>query len=526
MERMTKAFIVLLFLLIVPVVSLAAEELYVSSASGSVSIRLQPDENSPEILKIPSCSQVELLETKNTWGKVVFRKKCGWLNLSYTEKDYTEAANSTGNDFYENFKVDSKSGVASLYSKPTKSYVLGSVVKYTVPNETILNVVKTTPNGWGLVSMNGKFAWVEMKNTTKYESFAKEEVNSYGIYYVYVASADGGGIPLRSRKGGGNASVTIPDCIKLTVREKSGKYGYVSYDGFNGWIELKYTETSLSNAQMAAGKPVNKEMRVVVKDGADVFALPTNHDGVGNTAVGKVKNNTTVFVQRLTKDGWSFVNVGGIKGWIAPNMLGEAEKIQIEKIDLIKPYIVFAAANDKGLPIYDDMGENKTVIAYAPIGLEMKVITKKGDYGYVISDYAAGWADLSKTKKTFDKALETLKKMEFNLYRVTKDTEYRKIPTYSEFCGNNILAPAKVDDEMIVYEKVKTGERKWGLVKYGGGFAWINLNHAKEIISFWGWIGVILGIVILIIAIVVIIFYTYNRRKRNEKQLHNGDCRS
>ncbi len=514
MKRFLKAILTMLFITVMPLAAHAGEELYISSMEGSVPLRMQPNEKTHVILNIPACSQVELLETRNTWGKVVFRKKCGWINLSYTSKSYDESALSTGSDYVQNVIVDSGGRSLNLYSKPSSDENLGSIVKYTVPDDTVLNIIRKTKNGWALVSMNGKYAWIKTQNVKKYTDADTKENENFEIYYVYVSS-NGSGAKIRSRMGAGEVLTIVPDCIKLTVRKQNGNYGYVSFDGKNGWINLKDTESSLSNAQMTAGMPVNREMTVSHGD-TDVFELPTDYKGVGNTINGTIKKNATVFVQRQTKDGWSFVNSGGIKGWIAPEKLTEAQKTQIEEIKLCTPYKVFASESSKGLGVFDEPKEEAVRISYAPIGLEMEVIAEKNGYGYAVSDFSAGWIELSKTKSTYDDAIKSINKLGLELYRITDDTVYKKIPTNSEFAGNVELSSALKGEEIIVYGKVKNGDAKWGLTKYAGAYAWVDLSFAKEVISIWGKIGILLGIILLL---ALVVFLVLQRRKKHEQKL-------
>ena len=160
-------FISILFTVIFSsfITTYAAENLYATSVSGEISLRIEPSEQSAEITKIPACAKLKLIDTQQTWGQVVFKNKCGWVNLSFTTDSYSNAAKSTGNDSTKNLMVKAKNGSARMYNLPTLDPVLGSKEKYTVPNGFILSITRETESGWGLASMNGKYAWIELKYT-------------------------------------------------------------------------------------------------------------------------------------------------------------------------------------------------------------------------------------------------------------------------------------------------------------------------------------------------------------------------
>lgn len=513
MKKIIKALMVAILIFIFPLAANAENELYVASVSGEVALRIMPDDQSMEIVSIPACSKVELLKKNNTWGLIVFESKCGWINLSFTAENYTDAVNSTGNDMIENAKVYSKEGSVNLYSVPSVDEKLGSKIKYTVPNNTILNVTRKTDDGWALVSMNGKFAWVETKYTQKYESFAEEETNSFGIYYVYVMSEKGKGLELRKTKGNGEVLTVIPDCIKLTVRKKDGKYGYVSFDGYNGWIDLKYTTNSLSNAQAGAGVVINKEMSINAQSGSvDVMSLPTNNAELGNTVLGKIKDGTAVFVQRQTASGWSYVNNAGVKGWIMPGTLSDAKSEYVTEAKTVSPYEVFATVGKgSGQGVFSEPDGKQFKII--PPGMKMKIIAESGNYGYVVCDYASGWIDLSMAASNYGAVISEIKKNEVEIHSVITETELTVVPVSSELFGGEVITTVKKGMETVVYAKVKTGSERWGLVKIDGRWGWINLSHTKKI-ALPIWIVIIILLVALALVLSVISLTLTIRRRR------------
>ena len=509
-------FVLITLLFIVMPVCAFAEEAYITSLSGEVALHISPDDTSHVITIIPACSKVSVVERKNTWGKVIFRNKCGWINMSFTANSYKDAANSTGVDYVKNVTINSETGSANLYSVASTLALYGSSIKYTVPNQTVISITRRTSLGWGLVSMNGKYAWVQMQNTDEFESFAEEELETFSIFYVYTLSPMGKGVNITSKKGGGTVLATIPDCVKLTVREKDGDYGYTSYDGKNGWVNLAHTADSLSSAQANAGIEVNKEYDVTGEAEVDVYSTPSSYAGDNGYKVGSVKPGEKVFVLRRVESGWSLVNINGSKGWISPDVLSEAVETVREPIKLCEPYYVYAAtAEKKGLKLYTSAQIDSKVICTVPECVKMQVVTENGDFAYGICDYAAGWFQKSMTSDSYETALEANLAQKPLYYKLKMDTVIRNLPTHSVYCGSCELAQVEKGMDFTVLKTVTTDKRKWGLVQIDDVKGWINLNCAKKTVSPFIYSVIILSAAAAVFALAAAIVFALRKIKKH-----------
>lgn len=506
--------LIALFILALPVCA-SAEDVYITSLSGEVALHISPDDTSHVITVIPACSKVSVVEKENTWGKVIFRNKCGWINMSFTANSYKDAANSTGVDYVKNVTVNSETGNANLYSVASTLPLYGSSIKYTVPNQTVVSITRKTSLGWGLVSMNGKYAWIQMQNTDEFESFAEEELESFSIFYVYTLSDNGRGVDITSKKGGGEVLAAIPDCVKLTVRRKEGNYGYTSYDGKNGWINLSHTADSLSSAQANAGVEINKEYMVIGETDADVYNIPSSYAGDNGYKVGSVKPGERVFVLRRVESGWSLINADGEKGWIAPEFLSETEETVREPIKLCEPYYVYAAtAEKKGLKLYTSPQIDARVICSVPECVKMQVITENGGFAYGICDYAAGWFEKDMTAGSYEEATNANLAEKPLYYKLKMDTTVRNLPTHSVFCGSCELAQVEEGMDFIVLKTVTTDKRKWGLVQVGDVKGWINLNCAKKTVSPFVYSIIILSIAAAVFALAGACAFAFRKIKK------------
>ena len=487
MKKISSAIFMLLLVLGFAFGTEAADYVYCASVEGMIELHLSPDDESYKITDVPACSKLRLIKTQRTWGLVEFKNKCGWINLSFTRDTYDEAAEATGNDSAKNVKVNSSSDRAVLYNVPSLSEALGSEQKYAVPNDMVLQIKRETASGWGLVSMNGKYAWIQTKETKRYETQTEKDTEKYGIYYVYVLSDGGRGLELKDAPQGKNLYAVIPDCIKLTVRETKGNYAYVSYDGINGWIDLRYTTQSLSNAQSNAGVLVNVEYEVAPLDGGesqDILSVPSENEGDGGFVVGSVKKGSAVFVQRSTLSGWSLVNYGGKLGWLPPHSVVPA---QSQQTDIIGPLNVSREGyvntiDSKGMKIYA-LTESEDAVATIPEGVKVNVIAQKDGYEYVCCDYAAGWTLPMQTSMAQEEVFTSnqLKKKEY--YLIDDETMLMSLPTYSKECKSEELLTCAVGTYFEVSKIVSTGKRKWGLTQIDGKKGFINLACARKTTS-------------------------------------------
>ena len=536
MKKLSFFIILTLSLLLFCGAAEAADNIYSASVEGTLSLHISPDEDSFVITQIPACSKLKLIETERTWGLVEFNNKAGWINLSYTRDSYSKAAEATGNDMAKSVQVSTKNGKATLYSLPSDNALLGSVEKYTVPNQTVLKITRQTDSGWGLVSMHGKYAWIKMKDTSSYDT--QNESDKYGIYYVYTLSEKGEGVNLYTDKKGKNLCAVIPDCIKLTVRETEGKYGYVSYDGINGYINLKYTTQSLANAQSNAGEKVNAEYIVNPKDGAEtvpVYSIPSENPDDAPGIVGEVKKGDSVYVLRSTLSGWNLVNCAGQLGWISPENTevsqpeSEHDAVAVYE-DPQEAFVV--TIQGKGLKVYS-MPDAEKEHSYIPETAKIRVLAEKDGFKYIYSDYAAGWVKEIPQVSSYEEALGQYPDKKKKLFSTTKETQLMTLPTASEVGGSEIIKVIPEGKYFEVLRTVSSGKSKWVLAKTGGQYGWIKKSHTKE----EGYMLLIL-LILLVIAVVILIaaitVYIIRRKKNktkrvdeNEKSIqdeHSGAC--
>lgn len=136
---------------------------YIITAKTSVNIRKSRSSSSKVIGTIPNGKKVKVTSIKNKWGKVVYNKKTGYINMSYTKLSTKNNSSGTSNK-YNKTKYKTKSKITIRKSRGSKYKSVGTIPKY----KTVY--VSSIKNGWGYVSYNKKKGYIHLKNLTKLSS--------------------------------------------------------------------------------------------------------------------------------------------------------------------------------------------------------------------------------------------------------------------------------------------------------------------------------------------------------------------
>ena len=507
------ALIILVLSLIFSGVATAAEMIYAAATDGEMPMHLLPGEEGKVIMSVPSCGKMQLISSEGPWGLVVFNGKCGWINTSFTRNTYEEAAEATGFSSAKNVKIVSENGSVSLYEIPSDNVATGSRVKYTVPVGTILKISRETASGWALATMRDKYAWVKTQNISVHKT-QTQKLAGGEIYYVYVLSGDGTGLRMYSNQGSGVVLNVIPDCVKLTVRDEKNNYAYVSYDGKNGWINLSHTVKSLSDAQLNAGAPVNKEFVVTASESSKIDILSVPESGV---AVGSINVGERVFVQRHFQKKWYLINRKGVTGWIpaANTVLYEDTESHDVIINEEKFHGYASTDKNKGVRLYSYFDGGKA-IGSLPECSRVQILASKDNFYYVYCDYASGWASIDDIEESYGDALLKGQEKKSARYTVWNDTQLVRIPSESELVENKKLCSVKRGVQFEAMRIVSTGKDEWVLLRHNGKIGWIKLSDAKKNIAIWQFVLVIIAAIAVIVAIALLVTLIIKKRGKKE----------
>ena len=177
---------------------------------------------------------------------------------------------------------------------------------YTVSGDTLVikSVTKPNPVESGAVS----------KVTTQVAPQISGEVISISSYGRYVKA--GGGLNMRALPSTYAAKVSnIPNGSYVTVIGKSPYYGdwvYVSYGGYNGWVNVNYLVTYQPTVSYGGGYYAT----VRAGGGLNIRNSP------GGSKIGNVPNGARVYIHYFNDAGnWAYINYGGYYGWVSASYL-------------------------------------------------------------------------------------------------------------------------------------------------------------------------------------------------------------
>lgn len=507
--------------------ALAGDVIYSATADGELSLYISPTEQSFVAATVPACVKMELLEEDGTWGLVNVKNKCGWVNLSFTRKSYNEAAESTGGDIKRSVTVDSERGKTTLYTIPSADACAGGEEYCTIPNGTVLKITRETSSGWGLVSMNGEYSWVAMKDTKAFKE--DNDTEKYGIYYVYVLSKSGRGTGLWDSPSERVRYDIIPDCVRLTVQETRGNYGLVAYDGKNGWIDLGETAQSLLTAQMAAGEEVNEEYTLIPPpdgQGIKVLSVPSQNTCDGAVLVAEIRREKTVFVLRRTMNGWGLIYQDGTLGFVPSQGMFPVQEETAPMIETLETPIQGSVFTEKhkGMNLFSKPdGKTKTVTI--PECVKVNVVAQKDGYEFIICDYACGWAKEGEYTTDLKSALASFGNEKSERYIIKKDTALLSLPTEEILCHSEILADV---DKHTVFECIGTvtsGKDRWAYTEFDGKTGWIRLGDARKAsFIYFVLLGILSGLIIICGAITALIVLKKRKDKNTKGEEENETC--
>ena len=298
--------------------------------------------------------------------------------MAYTRSIYKKAVEATGVDSENLIEVYAASGATVLCEVPRDTDFGKNNNDRMIPNGTVLEISRETLTGWGLATISGEYAWINLKETKTHKNDI--DVKQYEIDYVYALSPDGKGVTMWTTADADSVCAVIPDCTRLIKREKSGDYIYVSYAGMSGWIDRRCTEISLFNAQVKSGQRVEESYIIDCgkpENEVELLSVPSYKDKDGADILDTIKDGTEVFVLRRVRGDWNLIAYDGQLGWIPP---GSIKKTADDKDGKIEVYTApeegyIATSKGKGLTLFADASKYKKT-AILPETLKIKIIAK------------------------------------------------------------------------------------------------------------------------------------------------------
>lgn len=516
MKKIVCMFFLLAMFFYLPAYAEETEYIYTASVDGVCSIYISPSVNSYELMQVPACSKTELLKTDGTWNQIKYKNNVGWINSLYTRSSYKNAAMVTGFDEKKTIQVYTGENTARMYKVPLGAASGNDNEGVALPDGTILEMLRKTPSGWGLVSVNNEYMWIDTAYTRAFEG--KVDEKQYGPYYVYITSDDGNGADMWESPEKEKSLAVIPVCTKLMAREAEGDYIYVSYKGMNGWVETAHTEVSLFNAQMKSGIEVMKECVIdsaVYGDDIQILSAPSYDEDVAASVLGTVEEEDSVLILRTIHGEWNLVFANGILGWLPPESIID-NPIPDEKVSVTvyeNPKAGFVSTSDgNGIILFSDVVDSIET-GVIPETVNVWIIAEKNGYKYVCCEYGAGWTENAEITSDYETALTKYATDTEPPYIINQDTYLMSIPAEKGFYGSKGIIPVKKNLKVTPLRIVETSDSEWALAEIDGTLGWIDLSHMDSTeFPLWEVLWAAAAIVVVLLA-----FSVWIKRKRAKK---------
>ena len=271
-------------------------------------LKIKPDLSSPRYSRIPAGTSLSIDQIENGWGHTTYNGQSGWVALRYTRiiSQYTAQA-PTSYIAASSYKVYGTEGEGlEMRAEPNvHSSTFGPV-----PDGVVLRVTAIQED-WAYTSYNGNSGWVNMTYLRKTEESPAPETIQVRVY-----DTDGEGLSLKSAADVSSTRYTIvPENTVLTLDAISENgWGRTSYNGYNGWVSLRYTQII---GEYEAEKPedgfIKPAWYVVTDTEGEGLELRTKPD-VESSTFGPIKDGLILQVTAIKGD-WAYTQYNGHYGW-------------------------------------------------------------------------------------------------------------------------------------------------------------------------------------------------------------------
>jgi len=268
------------------------------------------------------------------WGQTFYAGCNGWISLRQT--DILRGNGYQAPDYYAVTSADG--GSVNFRSGPGMSYF----AYFEIPNGQQLHITDMVYNPddgffWGQTSYNGNTGYVSLRQTTVMRGYSTygsdnyylqtgdtfinnnstQAYNSQSAYYqASVYDTGWEGLALKASPNVNSMwYLMIPENTVITISQLSGNgWGYTSYNGYTGWVALKYTRIigDYGSEFPSYGyiEPVYYTVYNTEGEGLELRSSPT----VESSTFGPVYDGTSVLVQAMEGD-WAYIYYNGHYGW-------------------------------------------------------------------------------------------------------------------------------------------------------------------------------------------------------------------
>lgn len=301
----------------------------VTTDSGSLNLRSQPNINSLVITTIPRQAVVEVVEHGETWTKVRYRENTGYVMTRYLTFSPNTSSQPSDTEMPKALVV-TPGGALNLRAQP----FTGSQLLAQIPQHTLIDVLKKGEE-WSMVNHQGIRGYVmnkflsfdlsAMPSEPDAEEDTKDELiqDESNLKTAYVNTASGS-LNLRLKPAlYSGVLVSIPRQEKVSVTAYGDEWCGVRYNAYNGYVMTRYLKFAENYEQLPFGDDERFETAlqipawVVTESGSlNLRQAPSGYAGILCT----IPRHAQVTITNKEND-WYYVTYGDRSGYVMSRYL-------------------------------------------------------------------------------------------------------------------------------------------------------------------------------------------------------------
>ena len=265
------------------------------------------------------------------------------------------------------------------------------------------HVIVANPDGYG--TLEG-YMFTDYIEYTTYQPVSNNITDTTNYYQnstpiitenttMYVNTGNGGNLNLRETASQNVRSLGLfPNGTKVTVLNRSGSWAYVYVNGLYGYMLLSYLSTSPYNP---APQPISGAVKKYVSTGNSGKLHLRESASQNSRSLGLFPNGTEVSAIDLG-NGWSFVNVNGLIGYMMTCYLSSVQPY----VPTTYTVMYVNTGSSAKLNLRSAMSQSASSLGSYANGTPVYVIATYGSWCYVTVDNLFGYMPANCLKSSPD----------------------------------------------------------------------------------------------------------------------------
>ena len=267
-----------------------------------LTLKSSADINSSRIGNVPEGTALKIDRISGDWGHTSYNGQSGWVALRYTKVDSSYIAKSPDGGYIDaaNYTVvNTGSEGLEFRTAPT----VNSPTYGPLPNGSLAEVLAIN-GSWAYAYYNGQYGWL-------YTDYLYN-----GSFQAKVYDTENEGLALkRAADINSERLLTIPEGKEIRIDSISGNWGHTSYNGYTGWVYLKYIKVTTDyTAEKPAYGWIETTKYYVTGTGNEGLQLRTGPTAETST-FGAIPDKAEISVEAI-QGSWAYASYKGVHGWV------------------------------------------------------------------------------------------------------------------------------------------------------------------------------------------------------------------